>query len=260
MSQAYNTFMDSYFKRLKRPELFSYNADQSFGANMVHGSEKQNPWANRNQDNAKFGSLGGDNNKVVQGPEFTANPLAPGGLTQTNQGAPSVSGQSGLDSIMGAVTKPVGQYLGNAASNWLNPEATLTDIGSKLGLASGGEVAIPDIAGQLSKMGEDSLSAFIPTSGDAFEGIGREMMEGSTDVLKGAIEGGGSTPFNFDPISMGLSTVPALGRMFGLKGDVANGLEAGASVGAAALQGGLNPISDIGAVMSLVKFFGGLFD
>jgi hypothetical protein len=260
MSQAYNTFMDSYFRSggLKRPELFNFSPDQAFGANMVHGSERQNPWANRNQDNAKYGNLGGNNNKVVQGPEFTANPLAPGGFTQVANG-PSASGQSGLNSIMGAITKPVGEYLGKTAYNWLNPESTLTDIGNKLGLAAGGEVNIPDIAGRLSEIGKDPLASLIPTAGDAFEGIGKEMTKGSTDMLKGAIEGGGSS-LSFDPVSMGMSAIPALGRAFGLKGDVGNGLEAGASVGAAALQGGLNPIADIGAIMSLVKFFGGLFD
>ena len=195
MSQAYNTFMHSYFKRLKRPELFNYNADQSFGANMVHGSEEQNPWANRNQDNAKYGNLGGNNNKVVQGPEFTANPLAPGGFTQIANG-PSASGQSGLNSIMSAITAPVGQYLGNSISDWLNPNPAIGDIANKLALETGKEVAIPNVAENLAAIGDKPLAAFEPTmgaAGDAFTGIGNEMTKGSTEALKNTIAGGTST-------------------------------------------------------------------
>ena len=266
MSQAYNTFMDSYFKRLKRPELFNYNADQSFGANMVHGSEEQNPWANRNQDNAKFGNLGGVNNKVVQGPQVFEGgqidpTLAGRSFTMPTSGSVSQS-QDALNTLMGTITRPVGEYLGNATSDWLNPKATLGDISNKLGLAAGGDVNIPDVAGRLSDMGANPLTDFDPTmgkAGDAFAGIGKEMTQGSTDMLKGAIEGGESIATSFDPVSMGLNAIPALGKMFGLKGDVGRGLKAGASVGSAALQGGLNPISDLGAMVSLYKFVRGLF-
>ncbi len=59
MTEAWNTFADSYLKHLKRPEFFNFNADGAFGANLVHGSENQNPWAGRNNDNAKYGQLGG---------------------------------------------------------------------------------------------------------------------------------------------------------------------------------------------------------
>ena len=260
MSQAYNTFMDSYFKRLKRPEFANFNPDQSYGANMVHGSEEQNPWANRNQDNAKFGNLGGANNKVVQGPQ-----AIPGGsldpsligksFTLPPSGPVENQSQNALDSLMGVVTKPMSNYLGktaaNSISNWISPASSSPDaFVDKLGEMGGGYKQIAS-----------EILGLPAQSGDAFEGIGKEMSRESTDLLKGAIGGADSAApsLSFDPTSMGLAAIPAVGKMLGLRGSAADGLSAATGIGSAALQGGMNPLSDLSAVMSLVKLFGGLF-
>ena len=88
---AFDIFADSYLKGLKRPEFWDFNPDSAFGANMVKGSQNQNPWTNRNQDNAKYGIFGGTANAAGKPPVITssgnmggvqASPLNPGGLTQ----------------------------------------------------------------------------------------------------------------------------------------------------------------------------------
>jgi len=249
--------MDSYFKKLKRPELYNYSPDQSFGANMAHGSEEQNPWANRDQSNAKFGRLGGSNGQIVEGPSGITKPLeipqfgsndqtfesvkpaqyVSGGqldpslegkvfsLPSGMGGMSALGGSSGgatldpLNSIMGAITKPAGEYLGKTAYNWLNPESTMGDISTKLGLASGEGVNIPDVAGRLSNMGDNPLASFDPTmgkAGDAFEGITREMTKGSTDALESAIEGGSTATDT-------ANAIPYTGAALKLFGDIMSG-------------------------------------
>lgn len=124
MSQALNLFTDSYLKRLKRPEMFNYGPNQAFGANMVHGSEEQNPFAYRDQSNAKFGNLGGNTNKVIEGPQtFAGDQLDPSlsGKTFTlpNQGSPNsiINDLSGM--LMKSATAPLMQKGTDALSNWL---------------------------------------------------------------------------------------------------------------------------------------------
>ena len=245
MSQAYNTFMDSYFKRLKRPELFNYSPDQSFGANMVHGSEEENPWANRNQDNAKYGNMGGNNNKVVQGPQAISggqlDPSLAGKTFTLPSTNPNSQTQGALDTIMGAVTKPVGEYVGNAASDWLNPTPTLSDLSSRISLAGGEGTVVPDIVGKLAGLGENPLAGFDPTmgaAGDAFAGIGKEMTQGSTDMLKGAIEGGsGAIPLAGG--AMGLLTDTITGKL--MKDPLSSIGKTGGALGGAALGSAIMP-------------------
>ena len=89
MPQLWNDFNNSYLKnRLKRPEFWNFEPDQAFGANMVHGSENINPWANRDASNAKFGVLGKPG-QVFQGPPSGV----PGAIPGLNIGQ-NIGGQS----------------------------------------------------------------------------------------------------------------------------------------------------------------------
>ena len=241
-----NMFMDSYLKRLKRPELFNYNADQSFGANMVHGSEMQNPWANRNQDNAKYGSLGGTQpGTISQGPEN--NQQIPGVNAINIPGYPKQSAaQSTFANLLGATAAPV---LSKGITDLLSPAAkTAEDVVSKMS----------DMGGGYGKLAGEMLD--VPTTGDAMEGIGSELTRDSSKSLSDAVSGvDTSSPLGFDPTSAATAAAPMLAKMFGLKGTAGDAVDAAAGVGGAALQGGVNPIADVGALISLVKLFGGLF-
>src|SRR4030067_1028944 len=58
MSEATNIFMNSYLKKMRRPEMGGgFSPDDAFGANLVHGSESLNPNAIRDKTNAQYGNL-----------------------------------------------------------------------------------------------------------------------------------------------------------------------------------------------------------
>ena len=238
MSQAYNTFMDSYFKRLKRPEFFNYNADQSFGANMVHGSEEQNPWANRDRDNAKYGNLGGaNNNNIVQGPQaqtFEGGQIDPSliGKTFTIPGGmggvsgPANQGSSPFNTMLstgsGILAKSAGKYLGDKAYGAINDwmESGPSSFQDKLSDMGGGYEKLWD------SMTTDSTSAFSNAIGSGSE-AGADALGGATDAA-----GSASSAMPFIGAGLKLGVGAATGQLQKKPGSTI-GSAAGGAIGGA---------------------------
>ena len=112
---------------------------------------------------------------------------------------------------------------------------------------------------------KDALNSGVPIGDlDLLKVLGRNMNPGG--VFKAAISGvpfgdvDWGKAFSSDPIA-GVAMSMADPLIFGLTGSKTAGKAAGAlgTTGLAAAQGGANPFSDVAAVMSLIKLFGGLF-
>lgn len=262
MSQAWSAFTDSYLRQLKRPEYWGFQPDQASGSSMLARSEEGNPWANRNQDNAKYGMLGGTKaGQVFQAPggnvpglNVNNMPFAP------NMGASSPS-QSTFTNLMAPVVGATGKYAGQGVMDWMKGSSpTTTELSNKIALLGGGEASLPDFASSLSEMGGKGLEGVVSQSGDAFKGITEAMTQESTKGLSDAISGvaGGIDPTSLATGGVGMAA-PMLAKMFGLKGTAGDAVGAAAGVGTAAMQGFLNPVSDVSALYSLYKLFSGLF-
>jgi len=245
MPQLWNDFNNSYLKnRLKRPEYWNFEPDQAFGANMVHGSENINPWANRDASNAKFGVLGKPG-QVFQGPPSGVPGAIPGLNIGQNIGGQSSTfgqllGQTGAlggNYLAGQVAKPGAEWLRGLFDR---PE-DLTGAGEILNRA--------DIAEALSGMG------------------GVPDLTGAGEALRGADLAGAGVErlgegFKFaapDPYSMAAAIAPT--GIEALTGSRTAGNVAGAaaSTGIAGAQGFMNPVSDLAALYNLFKMFRGFF-
>lgn len=250
MSSAFDMFTDSYIKSMKRPELFNFNPDQAYGANLLHGSEKQNPSPNRDQDNAKFGRLGGSTTPVYQ----------QGGGTQPltgfgdNLSMPEVSTQSPQGS--GPLSTLMGMGAGAGVSYGMNKG--LDYLKGVFKGVMGGSENLSDMGGGYSKIAEQMTGA--PSVDQTAKSIIGDSSKSLHDTITGATDAT-SSPVGFDPTTLALAAVPQLARLFGLKQDSigGSGLSAATNIGSAVLQGGLNPISDVGAGMSVVNFIRKLF-
>jgi hypothetical protein len=306
MASAMETFTDSYLKKLKRPELQgNFNPDQNYGANMVSRSNEVNPWIGRDQDNAKYGYLGGTPgvNKAAPGSIQTPTATQAGTSTQGSNlfaglslpagtnipGLPSKQRDT-FNSLMTPVAGSMGNYAAKNIMEWIRPSKfeslspmmegyaqkvmgmapeTVSNALSGLSGDIGANVlsstdaimnGAPDIATTLaSQFGKEAIDVTESGLGGYSSLLGNAVGESTKDLMAPTfMEGIGSGLSNMGP-GIAAAAIPVLGRMFGLKGDAANGLGAATGVGLAAAQGGLNPISDIGAVYSLFKLFRGLF-
>lgn len=257
METANSIFVDNYLKKLKRPELQGiYKPDDNYGANMLFRSNETNPWAGRDQSNARYGYLGGPAGTSGLSPGYklpTSNTGTSGeassimpGLNMPGgwniPGMPSAQ-KSTFTSLMEPVVGAGSQLGAKAIVDWMKGPQTLADLSPMMeGYAKN---ALGVAAGM-----ESGLGGFDKLLGGAIEKSTGDLAASSGDLLS-----------KLDPTSAAVSAVPMLAQMFGLKSDsdASRGLSAATSVGLAAAQGGLNPISDIAAVVSLIKLFGGLF-
>jgi hypothetical protein len=275
MESSKEIFYNSYLKKLKRPEFRAnrsgstsqaFNPDDAFGANSVFRSEETNPWAGRDQDNAKFGALGGPSGykgqpfKLSQGStsggvggsEFTWGDVLSHGKAGVNLPFIPSGEKSTFNTLMEPVMDVGSKYGAKAIMDWMNPKSTMSDLATKIALASEGEVAIPDVAGKLSGMGENALSNFDFTmgkGGDAIKGISEGLTQESTDSLKNIIEGAeevsdasGSIPYAGTALKIMGDTLS--GKMFrrpaeslGSAGGSLGGAAAGATAGSAVFPG-----------------------
>lgn len=257
MSQAWDIFADNYIRNLKRPELFNFNPDGAYGANLLHGSENTNPWAGRDQSNAKYGALGGKTGQsIVQSSSTSQIPSLPGlninNIPALLPGVPTSPAQNTFAGLMGSIAKPIGDKVATDGVDFIKNLLNGTNIGADVV----GNAA--EMGGGYGKLAGEMIGA--STSGDAYAGIGERLTRESTKRLSDAINGvDTSSTFGFDPTSIAIAAAPQLAKMFGLKGTAGDAVGAAAGVGSAALQGGMNPVADVGALMSLVKLFGGLF-
>jgi hypothetical protein len=220
MATAMDTFYNSYLKKFKRPEFQSYKPDQSFGANMLHGSEETNPWAGRDQSNAKFGFLGGNNNgggSSGGGGDNLSSFLTPAIPTLPAEPAPSVDIPAVINQVApGMAPQIMANYPSqiNTAAAMLRPQqqqpsalaqigTPLMDIGAKVGAnALTDLITRPKTFDALSPMMEGFASkALSPVAETAtnlfdsgtglggFDKIGGELTKSSTEALSNAIEG-----------------------------------------------------------------------
>jgi len=236
MPQAWDAFNNSFIRKLKRPEYWGYNPNQAYGANMLFRSEETNPWAGRDQLNAKFGVLGGTNNRVGTIPTANMGGMAP---------SPLPSPQSSFEKLMAGTGSVASTYaskeLGNKGYEWLK------------GLF-GGAIPSQTVASELAEMGGGYAKlAGLPISGDPYADIGAAMTEK-------AIAPEAASAFTApDPLTLALSMAPI--GMEAITGSKTAGRATGAAVstGIAASQGFANPISDAKALWDIIRLFGGLF-
>jgi hypothetical protein len=270
MSKAWELYNDSYIKGMKRPEFWGFKPDQASGASMLFRSEETNPWANRDQSNAKYGPHGGATSAIKsnQPSGISAASLGGGtgigGMMPSSWNIPGIPSQSQntFANNMAPLVGAAGKYAGGTIADWfkgpqsfdkLSPEMQgfadkfttggATDTYSKLGEQFGGEGLGAT---------ESGLGGYDKLLGSALKDSSVAMSDEASSSLLGGLSGA-------DMGSGAAAVVPILSKMFGLKGTAGNAVGAAAGVGGAAAQGFVNPISDVAAVMSLVKLFGGLF-
>ncbi len=251
MANVWETFTDSYLKKLKRPELQGiFNPDQSYGANMLFRSEETNPWAGRDQSNAKFGPMGASSGVKAQAPTLNpqgARDLLPQGWNLPMMPSPQ---QDTFHQLMGGIQGPVanigGRIGANAIMDWMKS--------SPQGDAAEAIMSARDSARMAQELSNPSYDAAagVGPYGEAAEGM-TEVAGGTTDVASGLSL---TAP---DPATTAAAAIPMLAKMFGLKGTGADALGAASSIGIAAAQGGMNPFSDLMAAYSIYKFGRGLF-
>ncbi len=260
MANVWETFTDSYLKKLKRPELQGiFNPDQSYGANMLFRSEETNPWAGRDQSNAKFGPMGASGGMKVQAPVMS--PQGASGLLPPNWNLPLMPSpqQDTFHQLMGGIEAPIANIGGKIGANYiqsllpqgfekLSPE--LQGYAKEL-LGGGGSDVYGDLASKFGKEASTVTESGLGGYEKLAQGVAEKATEGAgdtTNLLAGV-----------DPATMAAAAIPMLAKMFGLKGTGGDALGAATSTGIAAAQGGMNPISDIAALYSLYKFGRGLF-
>jgi len=225
MGTANEIFYNSYLKKLKRPEFQrEYNPNDSYGANSVARSERTNPWAGRDQNNAKFGALGGpsgfkgqpfslsqgSSSGGVGGSEFSLGDVLSHGKAGINLPMIPSSEKSTFNKLMEPVVSVGGKLGANAIMDWMS-----TDKFSELspmmeGFADKALDTIP-----LSGVG-DTMSEM----GGGYGGIADMMTKGSTEGLKSAIEG---TEAVGDAATDATSSVPYAGTALKLLGDALSG-------------------------------------
>jgi hypothetical protein len=251
MSEAVNAFMSSYLKKMRRPEFSqNFSPDEAFGANLVHGSESINPDAIRDRTNAQYGSM--------KSPITSSGTSVPG-LGQV-QGLPSPSqgvSQSSPTMNVASLVAP------NAISPWLTEKLKDLMKGKPSDIVAG-TMSLP-----AETPGETMMSALkAPTFGTesglgGYSGVGQEFTKDipmPSEILNPEV--GGSIIEGFNPSSMGAgvatATAPMLTKMLTGSKTAGDVVGAGANVGMAAAQGGLNPLSDLAAVYSLYNLIKGI--
>ena len=252
MSEAANIFMNSYLKKMRRPEMGGgFTPDEAFGANLVHGSESLNPDALRDRTNAQYGSM--------------KSPLQQGGSiagVSNIQNVPFMGGNQSTAFAKSMSSVPM-QTAGVVAPNVLSP--WLADKLKDLVRDKPTEV----FADTMKQTPTDPMTLFNPPKYDVAGGMGGYEKVGenfASDVAKPSealSETGTSILDKFNPSSLGagVATAAAPKMMEALTGSKLAGdiTGAAANTGMAAAQGGLNIGSDLSALLSYIKLFGRLF-
>jgi hypothetical protein len=225
MESSKEIFYNSYLKKLKRPELQrEYNPDESYGANTLFRSEETNPWAGRDQSNAKFGALGGPSGyqgqpfKLSQGStsggvgggDYTLGDILSHGKAGVN--LPFIP--SGEKSVFNTLMEPVigaGSKLGaNAIVNWMKPVDSFSKLSPMMeGFAGRATDAIP-----FSPAG-DALSEM----GGGYGKLADLLTKESSDTLKSTIAGTGEGATT----GAAESSIPYAGAGLSLLGDTLSG-------------------------------------
>lgn len=250
MSEAMNIFMNSYLKKMRRPELGEgFAPDQAFGANMAHGSESINPSAIRDTTNAQYGIMksplqqgimgnitgtGGVSNVPFSG--GAKNPLLAQAVGDTTRlVAPKFLSDWATDKIRDMLNKPSSEF---AASISQTPTDPMTLF----------EPAKYDVAGGMGGYEK---------AGDSFANVPKPSEALTANTSSGSILEG-INPSDL-ATSGALAAAPTLARTITGSKTAGDVVGAGTAVGTAAAQGGLNPISDVAAALSLYKLIRGIF-
>ncbi len=230
MPNVWETFTDSYLKKLKRPELQGiFNPDQSYGANMLFRSEETNPWAGRDQSNAKFGPMGARGGITTQAP--TMSPQGAGSLLPQGWNLPMMPSpqQDTFHQLMGGIQGPVSaigsKYGADAIMDWMKS--------SPKEEAAKALMEAKDSAAMLKELlaGPYDAAAGVGPYGEAAEGM-TEALGGASDVA------GGAAPFASAGLKLGIDALTGKLQKHpaGSVGSAAGGL-AGAAAGTAVFPG-----------------------
>lgn len=265
MAKAWEAFNQGYMSKLKRPEYWNFSPDGAYGASMLSGSQNTNPWANRDQSNAKYGVMGGPqpSKTLSLSPKGAVDMLGTTNLMPKNMNIPGIpSEQKGtfqnlMDMAGGTASKAASNWMTGKVTDWmkgpqsfdkLSPE--MQGFADKFMQGGGGDPYDTLMKG----FGQEPITE----SGlGGYDKLFEQSIADSTEEL--------AKPGLFDGISAGdigtgaLAAAPMLGKMFGLKGTAGRALGAAAGIGSAAAQGFMNPISDLMATWNIAKFIGGLF-
>jgi hypothetical protein len=176
MESSKEIFYNSYLKKLKRPELQrEYNPDESYGANTLFRSENTNPWAGRDQDNAKYGALGGPSGYKAQIPGFSLSQ----GSTSGGFGGSAYTLGDVQSHGAGAVNLPFIQKQGGG-SPLVGIAQPLVNVGAKYGANA--------IMDWMKGTPADALQETFDKGG-GYEKLYDAMTSKSTDALQSAVSG-----------------------------------------------------------------------
>ena len=252
MTQAFNMFMDSYIKKLKRPEMFNFSPDQSYGANLVPGSESQNPWAGRDKANAPYGALGGT--------QPLQQMLSQSGVSNT-PGMVSDNSGGTFNKLMSTITPGAVKYGSDTLANSDIAKKGLEGIKNLFtspaemnpALTQAYDVAFKGATPIAEQGGFNFLSG--EAAPNAFDRVGSVLSEGVTkpsEVLAG------NPTTMIDPTSAALAVVPGITQALTGSKTAGKAMNTAITGGAAAAQGFVNPFSDLAALVSIMRL-GGLF-
>jgi len=243
-TSASEIFTNAYLKKMRRPEMGGrFNPDEAFGANLVHGSEMQNPSPTRNMTNALYGNMktpmqGGSSINMGQPSSLLPTPNA--GTDMAKVLGPNILSDWAGRKIRDMMDKPSGEFA-DSMKGVLGQENAYDQIGSKMFAPSLTESGL----GGIEKAGE-SFSNTIPNpSSFVTPEVGSSILDG----------------VNLGSVGAGVATAAAPMMMEKLTGSKLAGDITGtaATTGVAAAQGGLNPMSDLAALLSWAKLLGRAF-
>lgn len=244
MSEATNIFMNSYLKKMRRPELSGgYSPDEAFGANLAHGSESINPNALRDKTNAQYGGM---KSSLQQGPAALMQNVMGGGNTTNSTPSPMMqtAGLVAPKFLSDWATEKLRSYLNKPTEAFAETmRQTPTD---PMSLFEAPKYDVAEGMGGYQKVGENFASGVPkPSSYVAPEVEGGSILEGINPSSVAS--------------SAALMAAPMLTRTLTGSRTAGDAVGAAGSVGLAAAQGGMNPLSDLAAVYSLYNLIKGIF-
>lgn len=184
MSDVWSTFNDSYLKKLKRPEYWGFQPDQASGSSMVSRSEEQNPWAGRNDANAKFGLLGKGTDIQNTSKVMSELPFAPPPMALPTSRPSEATPFQGLLTDMGkGGSKLVSDWAGKKIPELFQGPQSFEALSPEMqGFASAFGKGSPDVVETLSKqfnLSPEAAGTYDKLLGQAVEKSTEELAESS---------------------------------------------------------------------------------
>jgi hypothetical protein len=232
MSDVWSVFNDSYMKKLKRPEYWGYQPDQASGSSMLARSEEQNPWAGRNQDNAKYGQLGAsvpipNTSHAIGDTPFESPPaLSMGSQQPTPKQGPL---QTIMDLTSPAASKLTSDWLTKKIPELINGPGTFNSLSPEMqGFAEAFKTGAPDV---YKTLGDQFGLSDMPTG--TYDKLLGKALEESTKNLESSAEVAATQSIPWIGPAIGLGKDLLTGDLFKRPGQSLG--TAGGALGGAAL-------------------------